>query len=75
MKYFSTRNAKITRTPAEAVTEGIAPDGGLYLPEEFRADDTPRGFCEKYEWGKEQYGYIRSLLVNDVEIGNVVFYK
>ena len=35
MKYFSTRNAKITRTPAEAVTEGIAPDGGLYLPEAF----------------------------------------
>ena len=35
MKYFSTRNEKITRTPAEAVTEGIAPDGGLYLPEGF----------------------------------------
>ena len=48
--------------------------GTLYLPEDFRAEDTPRGFCEKYEWGKEQYGYIRSLLVNDVEIGNVVFY-
>ena len=35
MKYFSTRNEKITRTPAEAVTEGIAPDGGLYLPQQF----------------------------------------
>ena len=48
--------------------------GTLYLPEDFRAEDTPRGFCEKYEWGREQYGYIRSLLVNDVEIGKVVFY-
>ena len=47
--------------------------GTLYLPEEFRADDTPRGFCEKYEWGKEQYGYIRSMLVNNVEIGEIVF--
>ena len=47
--------------------------GKLYLPEEFRADDTPRGFCEKYEWGKEQYGYIRSMLVNNVEIGEIVF--
>lgn len=48
--------------------------GILYLPKEFRAENTHLGFCEKYEWGKEQYGYIRSLLVNDVEIGKVVFY-
>lgn len=47
--------------------------GTLYLPEEFRAGDTPRGFCEKYEWGKEQYGYIHSMLVNNVEIGEIVF--
>lgn len=47
--------------------------GTLYLPEEFRADDTPCGFSEKYEWGKEQYGYIRSMLVNNVEIGEIVF--
>lgn len=47
--------------------------GTLYLPEEFRADDTPYGFCEKYAWGREQYGYIRSILVNNVEIGTVIF--
>ena len=47
--------------------------GTLYLPEEFRAEDTPRGFCEKHEWGREQYGYIRSILVNDVKIGEVLF--
>ncbi len=35
MKYFSTRNFEIRRSPAEAITEGIAPDGGLYLPQEF----------------------------------------
>jgi threonine synthase len=34
MKYFSTRNSKILRSAAEAITEGIAPDGGLYLPEQ-----------------------------------------
>ena len=32
MKYFSTRNPKILRTPAEAILEGLAPDGGLYMP-------------------------------------------
>ncbi|MBQ8174392.1 MAG: threonine synthase [Clostridia bacterium] len=35
MKFFSTRNPKICRTPSEAIAEGIAPDGGLYLPESF----------------------------------------
>ncbi len=35
MKFFSTRNPKICRTPAEAIAEGIAPDGGLYLPDAF----------------------------------------
>lgn len=47
--------------------------GTLYLPEEFRADDTPCGFCEKYEWGEEECGYIRSMLANDTEIGKIVF--
>ena len=35
MKYFSTRNANFFRSAAEAISEGIAPDGGLYLPERF----------------------------------------
>ena len=47
--------------------------GILYLPEEFRAENTHLCFCEKYEWGKEQYGYIRSILVNNVKIGEIVF--
>ena len=37
MNFFSTRNPKITRTPSEAIAEGIAPDGGLYLPDSFPA--------------------------------------
>lgn len=47
--------------------------GTLYLPEEFRCDQKPLGFCEKFDFGQERCGYIRSLLVNDVEIENVVF--
>ena len=35
MLYYSTRNKQITATSAEAVLRGIAPDGGLYLPESF----------------------------------------
>lgn len=37
MKYFSTRNPKIIRTPAEAILEGLAPDGGLFMPAELDA--------------------------------------
>lgn len=33
MKYQSTRNRALTASPAAAVLAGIAPDGGLYMPE------------------------------------------
>lgn len=33
MKFFSTRNSFLTTTPARAILEGMASDGGLYLPE------------------------------------------
>ena len=35
MRYFSTRNFEVRRSAAQAIAEGIAPDGGLYLPEAF----------------------------------------
>lgn len=44
--------------------------GTLYLPEEFRSSGPYFRFCEKYE---ERHGYIRSMLVNNVEIGEVIF--
>ena len=42
MRYVSTRDPHLAATLSEAVERGIAPDGGLYVPEsfpEFRADD------------------------------------
>ena len=35
MFYLSTRNNKISKAPSEAVLEGIAKDGGLYMPKSF----------------------------------------
>ena len=35
MLYYSTRNKNIKATSAEAVLWGLAPDGGLFLPESF----------------------------------------
>ena len=33
MRYYSTRNYNVTATLAEAVFKGMAPDGGLFMPE------------------------------------------
>ena len=33
MLYHSTRNEKITVDSAQAVLNGLAPDGGLYVPQ------------------------------------------
>ncbi len=35
MLYYSSRNKNLTSTSSEAILRGIAPDGGLYLPESF----------------------------------------
>ncbi|MBQ3009964.1 MAG: threonine synthase [Oscillospiraceae bacterium] len=39
MLYHSTRNRSLTANSAEAVLEGLAPDGGLYMPEALPAFD------------------------------------
>ena len=44
--------------------------GTLYLPEKFRSNNPQIRFYEQYE---EQYGYIRSMLVNNVKIGEIFF--
>ncbi|HAF85770.1 MAG TPA: threonine synthase [Sphaerochaeta sp.] len=35
MKFVSTRNASVQVTASEAILQGLAPDGGLYVPEFF----------------------------------------
>lgn len=41
MFYISTRNEKIRKNPAEAILEGIAEDGGLYIPQTFETAKFP----------------------------------
>ena len=41
MQYFSTRNKNITKKPSEAILQGIADDGGLYMPESFEGAKFP----------------------------------
>ena len=39
MRYFSTRSDKYTASASEAILAGIAPDGGLFVPESFPQPD------------------------------------
>lgn len=39
MKYHSTRSACLTASPMQAVLQGLAPDGGLYVPQEIAPFD------------------------------------
>ena len=45
MRYVSTRDAGHTATLDEAILRGIAPDGGLYVPESFPTVD-PEALAE-----------------------------
>lgn len=37
LNYISTRNAAIKASPSRAILDGLAPDGGLYVPEDLKA--------------------------------------
>lgn len=47
MWYLSTRDEKIRKTPSEAILNGIADDGGLYMPEGFTSAQFPMEKLEK----------------------------
>ena len=57
MIYRSTRS-KTTASPCQAILAGIAPDGGLYLPEEFSFP----GFCAEETVKKDFYGIASDVL-------------
>ena len=39
--YKSTRNSETKVTASQAILSGLAPDGGLYVPEDFPVLDVP----------------------------------
>ena len=49
MLYLSTRNNKIEKTASQAVLEGLAKDGGLYMPKTFEGTAFPMENLAKNE--------------------------
>lgn len=72
MFYLSTRNQKIKKTPSEAVLQGIANDGGLYMPQSFENAKFP---MEKLSdlTAKEISATVLSLLFNGDKMFNGSF--
>ncbi len=63
MLYHSTRNQKLTADSAQAVLRGLAPDGGLYMPEALPAFDWQN--CIKKS-AQEMSAMILSALLPDI---------
>ncbi len=72
MFYLSTRNQKIKKTPSEAVLQGIADDGGLYMPESFENAKFPMERLSLLT-GKEISATVLSLLFNGDKMFNGSF--
>src|SRR3954465_6914204 len=66
MKYISTRGDQTPRSFSEILLEGLAPDGGLYLPERYPQVDAPT----LARWRKLPYHAlafeILSLYIDDI---------
>ena len=73
MWYLSTRNQKIQKTPSQAVLQGIADDGGLYMPKSFENARFP---MEKLSdlTNKEISATVLSLLFSDDKMFNNNFF-
>jgi threonine synthase len=72
MFYLSTRNQKIQKTPSEAVLQGIANDGGLYMPQSFENAKFPMEKLTKLT-GKEISATVLSLLFSGDKMFNGSF--
>lgn len=62
MKYFSTRNSNYKVSAAEAISKGLAPDGGLFVPEtipQLKPDEIksllPLNYCERAVYIMSKY--------------------
>lgn len=65
MLYLSTRNNKIEKTASQAVLEGLAKDGGLYMPKSFEGADFPMEKLSKMSPKEISATVLSILFAND----------
>ncbi|MBQ8163513.1 MAG: threonine synthase [Clostridia bacterium] len=80
MFYLSTRNEKIRKNPSEAILQGIADDGGLFMPDSFENAQFPMNALSSMT-AKEISAKVLALLFagdgmfTDDESGSTEFWK
>ena len=70
MFYLSTRNNKISKTPSQAVLEGISKDGGLYMPKSFDGCEFPMENLTKMSNKDISAKVISLLFANDAMLND-----
>lgn len=69
MQYFSTRNSTLRTTPSLALLNGLAPDGGLYVPEKLPALFSRELYSLER---RELFARVISALIDDIDYSRVL---
>lgn len=64
LHYKSTRNSNIKVTASEAILTGLAPDGGLFVPEKIPAMDVPMDELKSMSYQDVAYVVMRQFLTD-----------
>ena len=62
MNYKSTRNSKNIVTPSQAILQGLATDGGLYVPESFPRFDLDWELLSQYTYQEMAHFILKPFL-------------
>jgi threonine synthase len=67
MIYYSTRNKELTENLTSVILSGLAPDGGLFLPSDFKKlDETFWQNVGKYDYNEILYTVLTTLTIDDI---------
>lgn len=66
MKYYSTKNRNIFVSFHDAVMNGLADDGGLYMPDEFPDLAEVVNNIEKYEFSEIGYEIVKNFVEHEI---------
>lgn len=65
--YTSTRDSKVRVTASEAILKGLAPDGGLFVPERIPALDIPVNQLKEMSYQETAYAVMKQFLTDFTE--------
>ncbi|MGN0331708.1 MAG: threonine synthase [Lachnospiraceae bacterium] len=67
LHYKSTRNSDLKVTASEAILTGLAPDGGLFVPEQIPVLDIPLSELKKMSYQETAYAVMKKFLTDFTE--------